>query len=140
MENTQENKARFFALYYGQAIAKAYDEDSLSKIGGIYDINHMIATDYYLSLRSIASLTELECTEIAKMASIFKSDHTADFGASVVNFIRFKRMYDVINLHCTTWAHIHDYLRSISVLIPFMGLSVEGIINRGWAKLREEKE
>lgn len=92
--------------------------------------------DAHLSLRSINSLTDSEAIEVAKMYPTFgKTDE-----------IQRTRIFldQQLSLSDSRWinlpSHIIDYLRSIGIALPFMGLSVNQLIEAGVLKIREGGE
>jgi|SRR6185312_3032147 len=112
-ENTPENKAKFFANYWGQSIACMNYPCGLLEIG-----QETIWRTDHLSLRSIESLTDEEESHFnAMLDEVF---HCHD-GISQ-DFI--SMTYEMI-----------DYLRSIGVLVPWNGLTPHDIAKAFKAKL-----
>lgn len=145
MENTLENKSKFFALYYGQEALTRDDgfrkfwklgsevsiESSLSKYG--YDYG------YYLELTSLSQITDEDVIEVCKCMKWNRvlppniEGHPLDFSVSISDFNWVKNKsfdWTKINLHTA------DYLRSKGYALPWMGLSVEQLIEYGWIKLK----
>lgn len=81
--------------------------------------------DFYLQLRSIDSLTEDETNEIADIIESHYPEHFIEAVKKGTQYaIRWEKSLKVI-----------DYLRSIGVLVPSDGYTVEEIISMGWAKI-----
>lgn len=146
MENTLENKSKFFALYYGQEVLTRDDgfrkfwmlgsevsiESSLSKYG--YDYG------YYLELTPLSQITDEDAIEVCKCMNWDRvlppniEGHPLDFSVSIFDFNWVKNKsfeWSKINLHTA------GYLRSKGYALPWMGLSVEQLIEFGWIKLKE---
>ncbi|TYO83101.1 hypothetical protein LX74_04079, partial [Elizabethkingia miricola] len=68
MENNFENKAKFFAQYYGQNVKRSYlpEQTSLQVIDrNVFWIGHLIINGY-LELKSIEDITDEDSLMIAK--------------------------------------------------------------------------
>lgn len=92
---------------------------------------------YSLSLRSVEMLSEEEYNMIGSKAA---KEMYHDNG---YNTQRGKEIVSHMNLDSDTWPvsfvlWLTDYLRSIGIAIPFMGISVEEMIEKGWVVLRKE--
>lgn len=128
IENTVENKARFFALYWGLPIVRHKDwRDQVQNATNAWNKEFPDYTgynNYYLSLRTISSLTNEEIEECARLMQFSAIDHKWNRTAIIQG----------ANIGAL-WSVCSDYLRSIGILIPFMGLSTETIIEYGWAKI-----
>ena len=121
-EINNENKEKFFAQYWGQNV--------LSINGGevrevTTDMNHVLCYDKmyesHLSIKSLSNITEEDKEYRHKLIlEIY-------FDVSPQNRILLEH-------------HYSDYLRSKGYALPWMGLSVEEMIEAGWIKLKEENE
>jgi len=130
--NSNINKAKFMALYYGQNVfsypnkVEPFDENS----GGLIEMCSGTYFDQaFLSLRSISSLTETEIRECHNLMQ-FSGD---------ANFIVPNEMLATITMGMkmgALWQNCSDYLRSIGILIPWMDLSVEDLVEYGWVKIQ----
>lgn len=138
-----EMKARFFAAYLGQKV-EFFEQDynqtgeqylHAIQIAGCGDTNErefdFKSMDCYLLLRSIQSLTDEECCKCQK---ILKPND--DYKHSDPSYFRSW----VKTIDNSSWLYSNtliftDYLRSIGIAIPFMGISVEEMIKKGWIKL-----
>jgi hypothetical protein len=112
MGNTLTNKARFFALYTGQRIfySKHYE--------GAFELSNYPATTLwkdetiYAKLKPLSSITDEDNKVVSKImqeTDFLDSDYSA--------------------------LHTADYLRSKGYALPFLGLSVEKLIEYNWIKL-----
>jgi hypothetical protein len=146
MENTVENKAKFFAQYYGQTIIRNH-----SGFGGkfkVTDLHFQDDAEYYLELKSLADITDEDAIEVAKLnksvnwntgrkEEVFKNP----FGDTVVsNGSGLVQKYGqtlVTKISVLTFEQV-DLLRSKGYALPFNGLSVEEQISRGWVRIKSK--
>lgn len=165
-ENTLENKAKFFAQYYGQKVLCIRKLNETKLYVGFDDFTHKekLETDY-LELKPLSQITDEDAIEIAKLAnspsfaipkqweikidieygfltiSSNKSNHSFDLDLKDGHLT----MYDCGNKSDMFFNHydICDYLRSKGYALPYMGLSIKDLISYQWIKLttqgREEK-
>lgn len=109
MELTNELKARFFALYWGQKVMFAPN-----------NINHHfhvcngldLQEDWCALLRPLSSMTEEEAKELKTMKDHFCG---LEMGSKRV-----------------------DYVRSLGIALPFMGIPVDQWVEWGVVKLKTE--
>ena len=122
-QNTLENKARFFAQYWGQHVLY-FSSDFLRKIDYLTIVG--IENDDYLELKPLSQISDEDSIEISKEFPAFKSD--------IRNSVKelFKE-FDVLELSLETG----DYLRLKCYALPWMDLSVEDLVEYGWVKLKE---
>ena len=122
-QNTLENKARFFAQYWGQHVLY-FSSDFLRKIDYLTIVG--IENDDYLELKPLSQISDEDSIEISKEFPAFKSD--------IRNSVKelFKE-FDVLELSLETG----DYLRLKCYALPWMDLSVEDLVEYGWIKLKE---
>ena len=122
MENTLENKSKFFAQYWGQEVLNGnglvYSATMKTKLNDNGD---------YLELKPLSSITDEDYNFIMN-DKVMNPD--LENGDPLFTFaIGGLRMSDLT----TT-----DYLRSKGYALPWMGLSVEKLIEYGWVKLKED--
>lgn len=159
MENTLENKAKFFAQYWGQLIIGDVNNAGEKVIYPVEKSNMYRFEETRLELKPISSITDEDAIEVAKIVlNYYKSDKTIEIPINskfVVNKIH--KDIDVwfrdllINIHTTTSTtsfvidnkeflsspiDVYDYLRSKGYALPWMGLTVEQLIEYGWIKLK----
>lgn len=141
MENTLENKAKFFAQYWGQKILKGipYDAPSLGcRRVWAKNIDRGILVSY-LELKPLSQITDEDAKEVigATECHLRQNDeHSGYFGMSPSGIF-----VDSLNGYGDSY-HIGnkqlDYLRSKGYVLPYNGLSVENQIEYGWVKLKKE--
>jgi len=125
MENTLENKAKFFAQYFNQEV-RVWKEmpDNLCNVG--YAALSDDAIKYsHLLLTTLSAITDEDAIAIANIGSqmgyCFES-RAIQAGRSLLKSLNVAR---------------GDYLRSKGYALPYMGLSVEKLIEYGWIKLKD---
>lgn len=156
MENTLENKSKFFALYIWQRVFTCYEyENEIKILDPIYFnakdkiLNHWLVNKYYLQLKALSSITDedlVSTLDIPEGWEIFKTYNIKKDGYSAVkiripyedNELRYNDdgfKYEIKTLNVGL-ASISDLLRSKGYALPWMGLSVEKQIEYGWIKLK----
>lgn len=166
MENTLENKAKLFALYYGQTVLmhKHFNNDIPCTI--MYSSFQDEALQWeYLELKPLSSISDEDAIEVAKIMTfhdgkgliIERKKHGEiemyDRYNDEPHFLNtlffvpdpfeiFSRddnrnwfQYDAERI-----LEVTDFLRSRGYALPWMGLSVEKLVNRGWVKLKGESK
>lgn len=134
MENTLENKAKFFALYWGQNVFR----HSLIKNNGVVDLYSLSDRNVnplysYLELAPLSQITDehaLECYNLHFLSHI-KNDIRPN--ESKISFAK-KHIVKPIEVCIPI---VIDYLRSKGYALPWMGLTVEQLDSFGWVKLKE---
>lgn len=131
-EINQENKEKFFALYYGQKIVshRSYPENSTNSIsGGI--IKQYSEKDYFLKLIPISKISDKDGL------ILYKIIYPMGWINNDVKYIRtwLESFYD--GDHKKIQPQAVDFIRSIGASFEWMGLSVEEMIEAGWIKLIE---
>lgn len=121
MENTLENKERFFAQYFGQKVLN-YGLKDLVLLSFAFMTPQDIE-DNLLELKSVSLITDQD----AEGYLHFIGCHS--FGD------RIKQSKEQIQEDCHNDIHMSDYLRSKGYALPWMGLSIEKQIEFGWIKL-----
>ena len=106
-QNTLENKAKFFAQYWGQHVLY-FSSDFLRKIDSLTLVG--IENDDYLELKPISKITDEDAINLGYgYASHLKSNLDRNI----------------------------DQLRNLGFAVPWMDLSVEDLVEYGWIKLKE---
>lgn len=140
-EINNENKVKFFMLYYGQRVLKFSQNAPATQVVERGMIDHAIRFNFEekcLSLNPLSSITDEDAIEVAKICRKANMDDQTkevciDEGRKVaMNFTLFNLL-----LTNTTLLLI-DFLRSRSYALPWMGLSVDELIEAGWVKLDEK--
>lgn len=154
MENTLENKAKVFALYFGQDV-RVWEEMSKSLcVVGYPALRLESVKESHLQLKPISSISDedaIECCRYKSELSFFtkkkwyvirhddflevKSKGSAhsfaiDFVSGDVDF------YNDQELGVTDSDTTKDFLRSKGYALPAFGLSVEELVKRGWYVLK----
>lgn len=127
MENNLENKSRFFAQYWGQKVLG--NSNTGWKNWNIHDVSLrsvVLAKSDFLELTPLSDITDEDAIEVARHLARYKSDIVN----SVKEHLKENHPYgDYLEQPEL------DYLRSKGYALPWMGLSVEKIIEFGWMKL-----
>lgn len=139
MENTIENKARFFAQYLDQRI---FFINGWNRCAMINDAYKLLKEEFkylkksYLELTPLSQITDKHAIEIAKM-----------FGGTKLsikgNFIQVIRVDDLVITYWITDSNnlpikLIDYLRYYGYAIPYLDLTIEDLLEYGWIKLKEK--
>ena len=133
MENTLENKRKFFAQYWGQEIGFYYR----SKINN--HKNHCLIGDFgsivWVELKSLSDITD---EDAIKVGEILKMNYKKDFLIKEVkDWIDCRFGFGHIK-HRFECLQVFDYLRLKGYAVPYMGLSVEKLIEYGWVTLKND--
>lgn len=133
MENTKENKEKFFTQYWGQELAFISDEEFIVDHNFIY--RQQFTPDIsYLQLTPLSKITDKDAIKVARIIGFGgESDHAINCGKHVC-----KHLFDFESnqIFVKKGLRLFDYLRSKGYALPYNGLSVEELINRGWIKLK----
>jgi hypothetical protein len=134
LENTLENKERFFAIYWGQTIVSDGLEEG-EKCTVQFALSEGIHREGWLELKPLSAITDEDAVEVAKI--ILKGIEVS----SNFNYALHGRLFisDLTNQsYKDSVMHVVDHLRSKGYALPYMGLSVEEQISYGWVKLKTE--
>lgn len=147
LENTLENKAKFFAQYWGQHLIIM---GSFLRI-----IDHLtlgnIENDDILQLKPLSQISDEDVIQgimitynktYEYLGEILEVKHYNTFSSITTtrageNFKTFRSFHHwngnrkIGSMEC-------DYLRSKGYALPWMDLSVEDLVEYGWVKLKEE--
>ena len=134
MKNTPENKAKFFALYWGQEVLKrkCSSTNFAARIGTELPIEKFILSrPYFLELKPLSQITDEDAIEVDRLRFNFRN-HA---GKSIIgkNYIATSANKNYM------YSIIVDFLRSKGYALPYMGISVEQQIKWDWIKLKEGK-
>lgn len=163
MENTLENKAKFFAQYWGQEVLIANPDNNQTI--PFNNINPWIYhnTDIaWLELKPLSSITDEEAFEVARIVSpmLFEgnrenSGHFIDKSEPLWHSIKHEKKVMMVDIDFDGYVFEYrddeegytrpsyslagsDYLRSKGYAMPYMGLSVEKLQEYSWIKLKSE--
>ena len=143
-ENTLENKAKFFAQYFGQHVLY-FTYDFLRKIDNL--TLDSIENDDYLELKPLSHISNEDAIELMRLKieskgivdieTIEIENKTLDGYTFIVKYKNWddERVGFVFNGH-TNPLSFYDYLRSKGYALSWMDLSVEDLVNYGWVKLK----
>lgn len=159
MENTIENKAKFFAQYFGQeVIGHPLNDKASVSVRGTY-ITKTYIKKTCLFLKPLSSITDEDAIEVLRLLGEYKpkSVNITYHSEDGKEWTRISRPYTDVNeeyylnvLFNVTksglvthhdnkrgedYLNLYDYLRSKSYALPWMGLSVEQQIEYGWVKI-----
>ena len=126
LENTLENKAKFFAQYWGQYVLY-FTSDFLRKIDNL--TLDSVENDDYLELKPLSQISDEDASKVCDLIFITNNN---------LNIQQIKQI--VILIESNNWNNykIFDYLRSKGYALPWMDLSVEDLVEYGWIKLKED--
>jgi len=136
MDNTSNNKGRFFSQYWGQEIMrfKFWENSQQSRI-----IDPPLAEgSTYIELKSLSSITDEDAVVLADIMG-YPNDERCIEAWGRDRITHAKKRADIFWDDAFTngiklWQAL-DYLRSKSYALPYMGLPVETQIEYGWVKL-----
>ena len=128
MELTLENKAKFMYQYWGQEVFKLQGLDKIYKSPYVE-----VLDEDHLLLKQLSSITDEDAIEVSKIVRNFYTKEPL-FSISEVKLFLSDWMSSVDFIALALY--INDYLRSKGYALPWMGLSVEEMIEAGWIKLK----
>ena len=147
-QNTLENKARFFAQYFGQHVLY-FSSDFLRKIDNL--TLDSVENDDYLELKPLSQISDEDVIQgitylynITREAlgEILEIEHYDTFSSITTIGIgcNFKTSRSIHHWRGTKkiGSVEADYFRSKGYALPYMDLSVEDLVEYGWVKLKEE--
>lgn len=131
MENTVNNKMAFFAQYWGQKVLHIRNSPIPFHLSSMKP-SDILESDY-LSLKPLSSISNEDAIEVAKYGGwdILLTPMSETEGIRQGGHWAKEISRGVI----TCGFDCADYLRSKSYALPFMGLSVETLVEYGWCKL-----
>lgn len=132
-QNTPENKAKFFALYWGQKVLVL--DGLASNVDSWIDGNNI--KSFTLKLKPLSAISDEDAIEVARIAgyNIIRSN-IVELGKSIVMDI-----CSGIGGGSIRWNEslsITDFLRSKGYLLGWMDLTTEDILAYGWVRLEEQ--
>lgn len=146
-ENTLENKARFFAQYFGQHVLY-FSSDFLRKIDNL--TLDSVENDDYLELKPLSQISDEDVIQ-GIMLTYNKTYDELGKILEVNHYFTFSGITSIgLGCNSKTFRSLHhwngdrkigseecDYLRSKGYALPYMDLSVDNLIEYGWIKLKE---
>ena len=147
-QNTLENKARFFAQYFGQHVLY-FSSDFLRKIDNL--TLDSVENDDFLELKPLSQISDEDVIQgitylynITREAlgEILEIEHYCTFSSITTIEIgcNFKTSRSIHHWSGTKkiGSFEADYFRSKGYALHYMDLSVEDLVEYGWVKLKEE--
>lgn len=144
-QNTLENKAMFFAQYWGQKVFKtSINQEKPHK----NNFGKTIVFKDFLELTSLSQISDEDAIELMRLKIVSKGvvdietieieNKTLDGYTFIVKYKNWddERVGFVFNGH-TNPLSFYDYLRSKGFAVPWMDLEVEDLVEYGWIKLKE---
>jgi hypothetical protein len=149
-QNTLENKAKFFAQYWGQKVLSDISNSGNKEIYPV-DTSNMYGIDRsYLELKPLSQISD----EDAIQGIMFTYNKTYDELGEILEVKNYFTFSDITSIELgrnfKTYRQIHhwngdrkigskecDYFRSKGYALPYMDLSVDNLIEYGWIKLKE---
>ena len=128
MENTLENKAKFFAQYWGSPIIHTGTGRSMRGIKGEMIMSYensdkfqliLFSTQRSLLLKRVENISDLEAKKYLTYVGV---------NCSV------KKCKEFLIENCND-SLVCDFIRSWGYALPWMGLSVDQLVEYGWVKL-----
>lgn len=148
MENTLENKAIFFALYWGQEVY------AFSKEHTVGFTSLTLGDSEKLRLKSLSDITDEDAYNVGKLINCWsrserkqswflddemKGVHIAGgklFAAAIGKEYGHGMSHPFAN-NSTDILAAYDCLRSKGYVLPFNGVSVEELVGYGWVELEK---
>ena len=131
MENTLENKEKFFAQYWDQNLGKinSYHQNVISNV-----CKTNISNIDYLELKPLSSITDEDVLKIAELLlwqrKILESSMISQTKEILLQESK------ITTLKGWEWADITDKVRELGYAYRWNGVSVEKQIEFGWIKLK----
>lgn len=147
MENTLENKAKFFGQYFGVHCLRHSDLQNISALPVMTPWNPGLH-DEYLELTPLSQISDEDFIEIYKIK--YPSNRTIGVEKLSMKEHKHEKYFDFqlkwenggiwstgpisafVNINSV------DTLRSKGYALPYLDLSVEDLIDYGWVRLKEE--
>ena len=136
MENTIENKAIFFAQYWGREVLMDVTNGGKLTSYVIEPSNMYRIEESHLELKPLSQLTDEDAIEIAKY--YYGEKHVETHPGDHFKYIRAVKEDITNKLHGVTAIQITDYLRRHGYAILYSTLTVNKQLEYGWVKLKEE--
>ena len=147
LENTLENKAKFFAQYWGQYVLY-FTSDFLRKIDNL--TLDSVENDDYLELKPLSQISDEDVIQgitylynktYEDLGEILEVKHYNTFSSITTtrtgeNFKTYRSIHHWKGTKRIRSAEA-DYLRSKGYALSYMNLSVEDLVEYGWVKLKE---
>jgi len=131
MENTLENKKKLFAQYWGQRVFN----NGLMGDNTVWDFTGSNHDDVdggdFTILKTLSSITDEDAIQIARIITRKKLQSDIQFWINDV-----KKELETTAPIGVWRIEVFQYLQSKGYALPFMGLSVDKMVEYGWIKLK----
>lgn len=138
MENTLENKEKFFSQYYGQKVLLLDRENN--KTHHVYSHSLCMVADgrfpsACLLLKHIIDISNYDSKKLSVIEADYRTEDVYKRGKVIASNLNLGA-YNNYNAKITRMV---DYLRSHGYALPFMGIPVDVLVEYCWIKLVESK-
>jgi len=130
MENTLENKAKFFAQYLGQKVFNDGDGDYLYFLKGRFLEN--LRHQEHLVIKPLSSITDEDAIDVARIITGKKLQSDIQLWINDI-----KKELEITASIGVWRIEVFHHLQYKGYALPYMGLSVEKQIEYGWIKLNK---
>ncbi len=137
IKNTPENKARFFALYWGQRLVSWKENTGKLKLVNSGYINE---SSTFLELTPLSQITDEDAEYCIGSAEYYlrrNDEKSVNFGMSpsgmFINTLIGHNSYFIGKQEA-------DYLRLKGYAVRWLDLSVKQLVEYGWIKLKEKSK
>lgn len=138
MENNNDNKAKFFAQYWGQKVVvrDVKHDDILFNVWAntIIEVISDQRIKSYLELNCLSNITDEHALSISKTCYRGLEAHTVEAGKNIA--LGLVKEYSILHVG-EVLIFVTDFLRAKGYALPWMELSVEQLVSLGWVKLKE---
>jgi len=135
---TQQNKERFFALYWGQCVGcdKKVTNCTIDDVYMSLLCENKTFEPYYLTLKDINDISEEDIEELRDITS------NSDFYNTVTDNVKALQHYDYnpyspAPVYGDIEIEYVDFFRSKGYALEFMGITVKEMLEAGWIKLNK---
>ena len=158
IENTLENKAKFFAQYWGQKFVYTGTGRAIKRLGSEIVMNYENANEFQsicfsnqraVLLKPLSQISDEDAIEVGKLLfdnktgiQIERTHDAINILGSEIVYIWFEDaeiLYDDASVQSPLRIlSAYDYLRSEGYLLPWNGLSEKQLIDYGWVKIKSD--
>lgn len=129
-ELTNENKAKFFAQYYGQKVLSHIDYMDSVGFSPLLTIDFYISTEHFLLLTPLSLISDEDAKALCEICGVNPSFET---GVYITNY--FMKPYSS-NINSNDGITVYQYLQSKGYALSWMGLSIDQLVESGWVQLK----
>lgn len=129
MKNTLEDKAKFFAQYWGQKVLK------INNLGMLIPLKVKLdqIQNGYLELKSLSQISNEDAIELGKVLSKYIASPNSKTGNEY--YIALCRNHIKVSMKLCDFV---DKARELGYAAPYNGVSVETLIEWRWIRLKKE--